>query len=445
MEKKEIIVLGGGISGLSLLWYLRQYLPHHSIRLLEKSSRVGGVIGHRVQEDVIFDAGPKTFRMVNGAPLLELIHEVHLQDQLIFSTEEAGKRYLYYNNKLHKIPRNPLSLLCSPLTCKAMPSLFKELFIKKGIAADETIGAFMRRRFGNYIADLFVEPMVMGICGGDMHKLSMQAYFPTLKQWEEEQGSVLKALLLTTRAKRQQSRLFNLRGGIVTLTNTLGHLLQDDISLNQEAQEIKQLGSQLEVRTQQSTFVADHLFLALPLAALKNIQLPFDQKQGFFYDFPIASLVGVSLAYKADVLNTKGFGYLVPSKQKQKILGVLFDKATFPTLDTSTYNTKLTVMMGGSMHPEMIHESDERLLQIALDALFTHLGIFHMPDMHAVFKYPDAIPQYPLYHRQRLQQVEKNIQKECPAITLAGSYLTQAAVSACIAQSKTLAQGYARC
>jgi len=440
MEKKEIIVLGGGISGLSLLWYLRKLFPDRSLLLLDKADRVGGVVQQVVQEDVIFDQGPKTFRVSSGGSILELIDEVHLQDQLLFSSPQANKKYLYFDRKLHAMS------LGSSVTLKMLPGLCKEPFVRKALQGDETIGAFMRRRFGNYIADSCVQPFVAGICGGDMHKLSMQAYFPTLKKWEEEKGSVVKGMLLKKSSKKKrQSSLFTLRGGLATLTTALGHLMKDHIRLRHQVHEIKQVGKQLELYTNQGAFLAEEVFSALPIGALRQIQLPFAKKLGFFYDFPVASLVSVSFAYKEDVLQRKGFGYLVPAKEKEKILGVLFDKATFPMLDSSSYLTKLTVMMGGSLHPEMIDFSDEQLVQVASDALFRHLGISEKPCRYLVSRYPESIPQYPLYHGQRLEQLLAYLRQTCPHFKLAGSYLTQASVAACIEHSKNLAYEYARC
>jgi protoporphyrinogen/coproporphyrinogen III oxidase len=445
MVKKEIVVLGGGICGLSLVWYLRNSLPEHSIQLFEQSSRVGGVIHHVKQEETIFDQGPKTLRMANSSLVLELIEEVGLKDQLIFSSKEASKRYIYFHKKLHKMPQDPVSFFLSSLTRKAIPSVIKEIFVKKGPAHDETVGAFMRRRFGNYIADTFVEPLITGVCGGDMHKLSVRAYFPNLKKWEEQYGSVMKGAFKTRTKKQAPAGLFTLKGGLSTLTERLGNLLGETIHYNQEVEEIKRRENQIEIYTKQGIFKADHVFLCLPLSSMKKIKLPIDQQQGFFHDVTSTSLVSVSLAYQEDVLRKKGFGYLVPTQEGEKILGVVFDKTTFPSFDDSPYQTKLTVMMGGVHHPEMVHYQDEVLIKTALDSLFDHLGIYQTPQIQAVFRYPEAIPQYPLYHQARLEQLKQLIHRECPMLTLAGSYLTQAAVSGCIAQSKILAEEYRQC
>lgn len=438
MTKKEIIILGGGISGLSLAWYLKKYSPESSITILEKSSRVGGVIGH--------NHGPKTIRVSSGESILDLIEELQLQDQLIYSSEESAKRYLYYKNKIQLIPKDPIGFLTSPLTRKALFSIIKEPFIKKGPVEDETIGAFMRRRFGNYIADVFVEPFIAGICGGDMHKLSMQAYFPTLKQKEQESGSIVKAMLKRDKKKKKSSSLFNVKGGLVTLTEKLGEILKECIFLNQEVKEVRKSHNKVEVITDQGIFIGDHVFSALSLAGIKKIKLPFEQEKfSFFHDFKSASLASISLSYKEDVLPMRGFGYLVPSEEKQKILGVLFDSEIFPSLEEYACKTRLTVMMGGALHPGILQRSDEELIHTALDTLFAHMGIYANPVSKEVFRYEDAIPQYSLYHKERFDQLKKQIKTVCPYFTLAGSYLDQAAVYSCVNVSKEIAKEYTQC
>lgn len=438
MAKKEIIVLGGGISGLSLAWYLKQYSKESSIKVLEKSSRVGGLIGYQ--------HGPKTFRVANGEPILELIEDLKLQDKIIYSSEESSKRYLYYKNDLQLIPKSLMGFLTSPLTRKAIIPLFKELFIKKGTLQDESVGDFIRRRFGNYVADVFMEPFVTGICGGDMHKLSMQAYFPTLKQKEQESGSIIKAMFKRGKKRNKGPSLFNLKGGLVTLTDALGKVLGDSILLNHDVKEVRKIHDKVEVITDQGVFLADQVFSAISLGAIKNLKLPFEQEElSFFSEFPTASLASVVLSYKDDVLPVKGFGYLVPSQEKQKILGVLFDSEIFPTLEDSQYKTTLTVMMGGAMHPGMLQRNDDELIHTALDALFTHLGVYQSPVVKMVWRHQEAIPQYPLHHKEKLERLKKQLKETCPYFTLAGSYIEQAAVYSCISVSKQIAKDYIQC
>jgi oxygen-dependent protoporphyrinogen oxidase len=444
MTKKEIIVLGGGISGLSLAWYLKQYSPGISIKILEKSSRLGGVIGPL--------QGPKTLRVSKGETLLRLIEQLQLQDQIVYSSPASTKRYLYYEDELQQLPKNPLGFFLSPLTRKAVLPLIREVFIKKGDAKDETIGSFVRRRFGNYIAEVFVEPFVTGICGGSMDQLSIATYFPLLKHKEQEHGSVIKGMFKggkdrkNTQPKKRNTTLFNLKGGLITLIKALEEALKESVYLNHEVLEVKQLQDRVEVITDKGTFLADHVFSALSLEGIKTIKMPFPQEvKAFFQDLKASSIASVTLSYKDEVLPVQGFGYLVPSLEKQNILGVLFDSEIFPSIEEPSAKTLLTVMMGGTSHPDLVYKKDEELVHLALDALFAHLGVYQSPISKLIYRYEGVLPQCPPHHQEKMQQVKQQLQERCPYVSLVGNYIGQAAVHSCIHVAEQAAKEYAQC
>lgn len=68
----RIVVVGGGISGLSLMHYLKRFSriankPIKEITLLESSKRIGGCIETRRHDDgVIHELGPRSIRFTNG-------------------------------------------------------------------------------------------------------------------------------------------------------------------------------------------------------------------------------------------------------------------------------------------------------------------------------------------------------------------------------------------
>lgn len=445
MANQRALILGAGISGLSLAWYLRKYMPDLGITILEKNESCGGVIRNFEQEGLIFDLGPKTFRTKKCTELLSLIEDLQMQRELIYSSNSSKKRYLYTKNKLHTLPSSPFGILSSPIGRKAALSILREPSIEKGSQEDETIGSFFRRRFGNYITDTIIEPAVVGVCAGDMHKLSMKAYFPQIKQMEHEHGSILKGLFKTKKQKQKvQGHLFNLKGGLSTLITKLEKEFSKSIVHGAEVKKIEEVEDHFKVLTNTHSYEADFVFSALPLQVIKKIKTPFDlEKDRFFHEFPSSSLVAVNFAFKRKVLPKEGFGYLVPSFEKEKILGVLFDSEIFPFLDENVYKTKVTILMGGAQHPEMLDYCDDTLVNIALDALYLHLGMHENPEVKLVTRYDKILPQYPLYHNNRMENLFKYL-KEChPKISLVGNYLKGASVNACIQNSHETAKEFA--
>lgn len=446
MGQERLIVLGAGISGLTLAFFLRKYCPNAEVIILEKSSHVGGLISAEYYDGLVLDQGPKTFRASHGKVLLDLIEEVGLKDDLLFSSKQASKRYIYHKNKLEPVPFNLHSFVKSPFRSMFIKGIWKDLFTKKRGVEDETIASFIQRRFGDTIAKTFIAPFVIGLCGGSIESLSVKSYFPFLKEAEEGYGSVIKALIKRKKSKKRTKKntpaLFNLRGGGVRLTNRLREMLHDALRYREEVKEIRKNRDHIEVITESgSIYRGDHIFCTLPAAAMKKLDLD-PQVNAFFAGLKMGSIVSVSLAFDKRFSSVEGFGYLVPPEAKQNILGVIFDSSIFPELDEAKYPTKVTVMLGGCTHPEMLQKSKEELVHIALKALSDHLQIQEAPSISSVFFYQDAIPQYPPYHTSQVEDVKKYIDKTLPYLTLGGYYLNQLGVIGCVTQAEALARAY---
>ncbi len=72
-----------------------------------------------------------------------------------------------------------------------------ELFVPaRRDEADESIGAFMTRRFGAEATNYLAEPLLAGIHAGDVDRLSVRALFPRFVEAERAHGSLLRAFRL---------------------------------------------------------------------------------------------------------------------------------------------------------------------------------------------------------------------------------------------------------
>ena len=80
-EEPHIVVLGGGITGLSSAFHLARKFPTTKVTLIEGSSRVGGWLdSNRVDMGggtVLLERGPRTLRS-SSKPALELVRVHHL-------------------------------------------------------------------------------------------------------------------------------------------------------------------------------------------------------------------------------------------------------------------------------------------------------------------------------------------------------------------------------
>src|SRR5262245_32749227 len=159
----RVVIVGGGLSGLSLAYRIRERLPAVQLTILEKSARPGGNIltidrdGFRVEggPNGIFDAKPHT---------LQLCRDLGLADRLIPASETSRKhRYLFLDSRLRELPGSLRSFLTSPvLSWRAKASLLFEKYRKRPdeMIGDETVAAFARRRAGAEVTDILTDDRV---------------------------------------------------------------------------------------------------------------------------------------------------------------------------------------------------------------------------------------------------------------------------------------------
>lgn len=445
---KKILILGAGISGLSLAWFLKKRHGNNiEITILEKSSRVGGWIQTRNQQGYLFELGPHSCRPQGpGESTLHLIESLNLQDQVITPDSAAKRRYLWMDHHLQPLPNNLISMFTSPLMRGLLPSLWKDLRTSRSSEEDEDIHSFFTRRFGEHIANQFIDPLVTGIYAGDPKKLSIKSCFPLWHTWEQQSGSVLWGWLKSRKSRKNSSAFvrslskapfFSLKNGMETLPQELEKHLSGCIHKDSEVVSMNFASDFIGVDTADGRqWEADHVYSTLPARALANLLKPhrpeiYEQLN----NIPSASTAIVSLGYNQQVLNERGFGYLIPSHAQQEILGMIWDSSIFPQQNKSSNETRLTVMLGGMLQPEVCQLSDSEIVVKALSAGAKHLGIGVLPEAMHVSRATEAIPQYFVGHSRTVERVEEAVSKLSSRLTCLGSAFHGVSVNDSIARS----------
>ena len=109
---KRIVILGGGISGLTTAYLLNK--EGFDVTVLEKKNEVGGSMESVFEKGYMFDRGPNSG--LETTPLVgQLVNELGLQDKFCYANKEGNKRYILRNNQLFPLPMNPPAFLKTKL------------------------------------------------------------------------------------------------------------------------------------------------------------------------------------------------------------------------------------------------------------------------------------------------------------------------------------------
>lgn len=445
MPSKHIIILGAGISGLSLAWSLKKN-PNLKVTVLEKTARAGGWIQSIRKDGFLFELGPHSCRPFrSGRATIQLIEELGLQNQVITPAKSASLRYLLINQKLVPLPHSLISCFISPLTRGILPALWRDLRTHPSIDDDESIYDFIARRFSVNIAELLIGPLTTGIYAGDIKKLSVKSCFPLWHTWEKQYGSILqgffkdKEIVQNATPYEKHLRnfsLFSFKDGMETLPKELSLRLEENIVHSCEPTEFHFQPDGVSIHTSDGKRLhADHLFSTLPASAIAHLLAP--HRPGLaetLSSIESASVAVVNLGYRKKVLKQKGFGHLIPQTENEKILGMIWDSCVFPQQNQNSEETRLTIMIGGTHFPHLCHLNDQNILNIALSAAAKHLQIDAMPEISHITRAISAIPQYYVGHALKVNQIRRETYELSPHLTCIGSTFDGVSINDCLTQ-----------
>eukprot|EP01043_Picozoa_sp_COSAG02_P006294 COSAG02_NODE_178_length_31091_cov_59.242482_10_plen_357_part_00 len=195
---RTAVVLGGGLSGLSLAWFLKNTARPSLLKVVvvEKSPRPGGWVNSHKLDGHVLESGPRGVRpQAAGQETISLAERLGIHDQLIAADPAAKYRYVYLDGKLQRLPTGLIDLYTSKTTKWLKPVLKFEQAKIAGSGRDESIAEFVTRRFNGRVLDELVDPLISGIYAGDPAQLSVRSCLKRLVDLEQRHGSVVKGLI----------------------------------------------------------------------------------------------------------------------------------------------------------------------------------------------------------------------------------------------------------
>jgi oxygen-dependent protoporphyrinogen oxidase len=441
----QALVVGGGISGLVCAYALQKAAIE--VLLVETSARPGGVINSVSRDGYLLELGPQSFSATSQ--LRSLCAELGLADQLLEAPAKAP-RYVLVGDKLEAVPLSAPAFFTSSLIDGSTKwALLRDIFGKSvPPEGDESVAAFVRRKFSEPLLDRLVGPFVSGVYAGDPEKLSMRSALPRLHEAERARGSVVRGMLRLAKSKkgpRERPTLTTFRAGNETLVRTLADRLASTILLRTRATNVYRQNDgwyhvSLEGSTNDSVSAKSVVF-ATPTDVTGKL---LGQLEPVFGP-PLASVEYAAVAVVSLVYAQKevghpldGFGFLVPRSAGLRILGTVWNSSLFAGRAPDGY-ALLTTFVGGATDVAATMLNHDELSTMVHREIAPLLSIQSNPTFSSVTIWPRALPQYNLGHGDRLATIEKNLPR-FPGLFLTGNYLRGPAIGACVEQALAVAE-----
>lgn len=134
------------------------------------------------------------------------------------------------------------------------------------------------------------------------------------------------------------------------------------------------------------------------------------------------------------------FGIVIPQVENRPVLAVSFTGLKYPGR-VQDDELLVRVFVGGSIHPEMMQWSDERLMATASQELGMLIGWQGEPRWSKVIRWVDAMPQYDVGHVQRVAALETDLKVTSATIRLAGASYTGVGVPQCVRSGRRAIEG----
>ncbi|MBU0945986.1 MAG: protoporphyrinogen oxidase [Proteobacteria bacterium] len=417
---KDTLIIGAGLSGLTVAWKLRQ-LPEHSFLLLEQSEKTGGAIWSHSENGYLAEGGPHGF-LDNCPESRALLEESGLEQECVRAPLARFVRYVCMNGSLKLIPQTPAKILAAPLISPLEKLRVVADLWKKPLAGEPTVSEWVRYRFGKALLP-YVDAVFTGTYAGDLERLVIDGVMPGVRQIEKEHGSVIRGLLKKMKGARNTKK--GTKKSLPAMTSfpqgmtRLGERLSQDLIPGKElltscsVNALSRTNGCWQVETGQGNFRAHNLVLALPvnraLALLAGLGTPPPQTK-----IAEAKIVTIALGFGAGASLPPGFGYLTPEQEQRFCLGALFSSNMFPQRAPAGH-ILLEALVGGRRHPERLQIDDANLIKEAVRDLRQLLNLPGEPTYSRVLRPGGGIPQleggYPalLQWRNTLMQKEKGL------------------------------------
>jgi oxygen-dependent protoporphyrinogen oxidase len=448
----RVVIVGGGISGLSTAYYLAKGGVASTI--IESRPRLGGVIQTEHVDGCTVEAGPDSFLSAKPAAM-ELIRDLGLAGDVIGSNDHLRKTYVRKNGRLMPLPDGLMMMVPTkilPLLTTGLLSwhtklrMGMELFhAPKPKAGDESVAEFIEEHYGAEAVDYLAEPLLAGIYGGSPSEMSVTSVLPRFVELANRYGSLTRGVL-AQRAKAKSSSpaapLFRtLKGGLGQMVEAILAAIRGHVEVRQgRAETVERAGDGFRVRIAGDWLEADRLVVASEAHSAAALLPTVDTRLAeLLGTVPYSSSMTVALGFDAAGFHPppEGHGFLVPKKERRRLLGCTWVGTKFP-YRVPEDKIVARCFLGGMEDAGVLAESDDAVVATVLRELQEIAGVTAPPRFTRVSRWPRSMAQYPVGHPERLAEMEART-RAIAGLYLAGNAYQGIGIPDCIRMGRQAA------
>jgi oxygen-dependent protoporphyrinogen oxidase len=466
---RRVVVVGGGISGLSAAWELTggaaAAAGAPAVTVLEASPHLGGPLQSADMAGRAVDLGPDGF-LGRRREAVDLCGEVGIADRLVPIAARGAS--VWARGRLRTLPEGHALGIPTrfwPTARSGIVGVRGDLGLARdavlprpdvrGPIGDRAIGPLVARKLGQRVVDMLVDPLIGGIHAGSVDDMSAAATFPPLLAAAQRRGGLMRALRAEVPAPDPDGPplFWALDGGVASLVDALAARLRGrgaDVRLSSAADRLERSSSggwTVAASAGGAAVEADAVVLATPAGATAALLRPHDDEVAGLLDaIDYASVVLVTFRVGADDIpsTVHGTGFLVPRRSPHKgrepwaVTACTYLDRKWAHLERGG-EALLRASLGRIDDTRALDWTDEEVAERAWEELGVLMGVGGQPAAARVTRFVNAFPQYRVHHLLRTAGVESALAR-LGGVAVAGAAYRGVGIPACIASGRSAAR-----
>jgi oxygen-dependent protoporphyrinogen oxidase len=448
----RVVVVGGGISGLSAAWRIAEYAVDAEVVVLEAADAVGGKLRVASVAGIPVDVGAEAL-LARRPEGVELAKAAGLGDALIEPLTTSAA--VFAGGAPHPLPARTMLGVPGDVSALRSSGVLSDAAVARvdgegllpplePLLDDVAVGRLVRRRLGDEVVDRLVEPLLGGVYAGRADELSLRATMPALAAQLRAGGSSLvrAAAAVSLGAAGSSGPVFaSLAGGLGRLPVALAAGGRFTVRTGVTVRTIRHTpaGFALDCGPvpRPELVEADAVIVATPPGKAARLLRDVAPAAGAeLSTVDTASMAIVTLAYR-DVTAPPGSGLLIGSHEGYRVKAVTLSSQKWPI--TREGLTVLRASIGRIGEAADLQRDDAELIALVRHELSALIGVDALPVDALVTRWGGGLPQYAVGHLEKVARIRAAV-AAVPGLAVCGATYDGVGIPACIASGRQAAE-----